>query len=88
MFSANCDETKLVKRLAEGQIAADIRKRMNVNDDAPVYLTELGGIARIGDLTWENFAILIVEGEGEEVEFETFGEANNFVAFLKWLDEK
>lgn len=87
-FSVYCEEPTLIKRIAEGQIAIDIRRRMGADENAQVFLTEMGGIAQIGDETWENFAVLTIECEGQEVEFDSGSDNNNFVAFLKWVDER
>lgn len=83
------DSEILVKRQAEGQLADDVRKRFNVPDGVPVFLTEIGGDAWIGDETVENFRELVVECNGKKMEFDGSGdERNNFAVFLKWLDEE
>lgn len=85
-FSASCEDVQMVKRLAEGKIAEDIRNRMNAPDDADVFITEMSGVAQIGDETWENFQELVIECNGVVVEFDSgYSEENNFVRFLNWL---
>lgn len=86
-FSARCENTQLVKRAVGGQLAADIRKRVSAPDDTPVFITELSGIAQIGDETWENFQELVVECGEHEIDFAMYSSESNFASMLTWLDQ-
>lgn len=86
-FSARCENTQLTKREIHGNLAADIRKRLSVAEDATVFITELSGIAQTGDETWENFQELIVECGEHEIDFAMYSSESNFASMLTWLDQ-
>lgn len=81
------DETVLVKRKAEGRIAEDIRKRLGITDETPVFITEAEGVFQIGDSTWENFQKLLIECGEHKIDFsDSSSSGGNFAAFLNWIE--
>jgi hypothetical protein len=86
-FSVHCKNEELVKREVEGKLAEDIRKRFGAEPEAKVFITELEADVKIGDETWDHFKELVIECDGNKIDFENHMFTNAFVQMLNWLKE-
>lgn len=81
------NEGHSVKRQVEGKLAVDVRKRFNVAEDAPVFLTEKSSVVDLSELTAETVYDTIIECDGHTKTFDEQSASENFAALLAWLDE-
>lgn len=81
------DETKTVAREVEGQLAVDVRKRVNAPADAPVVVVEVDQQVWLSDITADNDYRTTVKCNGVERTFNTYSARENFRKLLEWLDE-
>lgn len=80
------NEGHSVKRQVEGKLAVDVRKRFNVAEDAPVFLTEKSSVVDLSELTAETVYDMIIECDGQTKTFDEQSASENFAALLAWLD--
>lgn len=81
------DETKTVERLIDGQLAVDVRKRLDAPLDAPVFIVEVDQQTWLSDITSSNDYNMTVKCNGTEKTFNTFAASENFRKLVEWLDE-
>lgn len=81
------DETKTVERLIEGQLAVDVRKRVEAPSDAPVTMVEVDQQTWASDITSSNDYRMTVKCNGVEKSFSTYSASENFRKMVEWLDE-
>lgn len=82
------DETKTVERLIEGQLAVDVRHRVNAPAGAPVTIVEVDQQTWLSDITADNDYRMTVKCNGVERTFNTYSASENFRKLVEWLDEE
>jgi hypothetical protein len=80
------DQTKTVSRQVEGQLAVDVRKRVQAPENAPVFVVEVDQQYWLSDVTAANDYRMVVQCNGVEKSFNTYSAHENFKRLLNWLD--
>lgn len=79
---------RFARTLAEGSLAEDIRRRLGVEVDAGVYLTEKIESGGYSEYTQENYRYLTIECGDKTIEFEETPWGSVLETLLRWLDEE